>query len=38
MRPAVIHLRILNELVAVIAEPLSTIYRSSWESGDVPAD
>ncbi|KAJ7401345.1 RNA-directed DNA polymerase from mobile element jockey [Pitangus sulphuratus] len=33
-----IHPRILKDLAAVIAKPLSTIFEWSGESGDVPAD
>lgn len=32
------HIRVLKELADVIARPLSTVYQSSCESGQVPAD
>ncbi|PKU35998.1 rna-directed dna polymerase from mobile element jockey-like [Limosa lapponica baueri] len=38
MGPDGIHLRVLRELVEVLTEPLSIIYRQSWQTGEVPAD
>ncbi|CAM4531595.1 unnamed protein product [Caretta caretta] len=36
MGPDALHLRVLKELVAVIAEPLAIIFENSWRSGEVP--
>ena len=38
MGPDEIHLRVLRELVEVIAEPLSIIYQRSLLTGEVPED
>ena len=38
MGPDEIHLRVLRELVEVIAEPLSIIYQHSLLMGEVPED
>ena len=38
MGPDEIHLRVLRELVEVIAEPLSIIYQCSLLKGEVPED
>ena len=33
-----LHPRVLRELEDVVAKPLSTIFRQSWLTGDVPVD
>ena len=38
MGPDDIHLRILKEMVDVVAELLSVIFEKSWLSGKVPGD
>ncbi|KAK4808933.1 hypothetical protein QYF61_008213 [Mycteria americana] len=38
MGPDGLHPRVLDELVDVMAGPLSIIYQRSWESGEVPPD
>ncbi|CAM4697142.1 unnamed protein product [Lepidochelys kempii] len=38
MGPDALHLRVLKELAAVIAEPLAIIFENSWQTGEVPDD
>ncbi|CAM4662215.1 unnamed protein product [Lepidochelys kempii] len=38
MGPDELHLRVLKELAAVIAEPLAIIFENSWRTGEVPDD
>ncbi|KFP26754.1 hypothetical protein N325_11909, partial [Colius striatus] len=38
MGPNGVHLRVLRELVEVIAKPLSIIFSKSWRTGEVPED
>ncbi|CAM4670924.1 unnamed protein product [Lepidochelys kempii] len=38
MGPDALHLRVLKELVGVIAEPLAIIFENSWQKRDVPDD
>ncbi|CAM4559525.1 unnamed protein product [Lepidochelys olivacea] len=38
MGPDALHLRVLKELVDVIAEPLAIIFENSWQKRDVPDD
>ncbi|CAM4409078.1 unnamed protein product, partial [Caretta caretta] len=38
MGPDALHLRVLKELVDVIAEPLAIIFENSWRSGELPDD
>ncbi|CAM4652477.1 unnamed protein product, partial [Caretta caretta] len=33
-----LHLRVLKELAAVIAEPLAIIFENSWRTGEIPDD
>ena len=38
MGPDGIHLKVLRELVDMIAKLLSTIYQCSWLTGEVPGN